>query len=93
MQQARGGGKYEVRRGSGNDDEIDLRSRDTGCLHGALTRGHGKLAGGDIGSGKVTRANAGALDDPFVGSVDAACDEIVVGNRRAGQKAAGAGNS
>ncbi|MNT39685.1 hypothetical protein D3C72_1759530 [compost metagenome] len=56
-----------------------------------------EIAAADIGRREVARVNAGALDDPLIGSFDAACRQIlgkvVIGDAAGGQVAAGAGNA
>ena len=65
-----GGGEGEVGRRGRDDDEVDVGDGDAGGRH-RLLRGFDREIGGDFAfGGEVALADAGALDDPFVGGVD-----------------------
>ena len=57
----------------------------------------GEVAAGDVGRGEVAKADAGALDDPFVGGLDAvprqARREVGVADPVGRKVAAGAGDA
>ena len=97
LHDGRGGRKHHVRRGGGNDDQVDVAGLQAGRLQRGLRRRHRQLAGRHIGRGKVARLNAGALDDPFVRSLDAPRGQfghqVVVGHPARRQVAAGAGDA
>ena len=73
----------------GEDDEVDVGCGDAGMVERAARRIGGEAAGRLAIAGDIAVADAGALDDPLVGGVDA-LREFFVGDRRAGQRAADA---
>jgi hypothetical protein len=72
LQDAGRGGEDHVRRGGGDDDQIDILGLDARGLD-CMARGlHTEIAGRDIGGREVAGANARARDDPFIGGFLAA---------------------
>ena len=92
-----GGRKHHVRGGRGHDDQIDVARLDTGRFHRGARGRHGQVTGGHIGAGQMAGADAGALDDPLIGRLDAArgqfLHQLVVADAAWRQVAAGTGNA
>ncbi len=90
LQNARRAGEDHVRRCRGNDNEIDVRGRDSCRLQSSLRRSQCQIACHLSFSGNVPATNASAGSYPFIGSVDHA-RQIVVGHDFFGQIASSAG--
>ena len=86
-----GGGREGVvgRRGR-DDDQADVRRRQTRRLQRLARRIGAQRRGRFIGFGDMAKADAGAFDDPFVAGIDA-FGEFGVGNAGARERRAGAG--
>ena len=75
----RGGREGLIGRCGSEHDEIDVARGDAGAVE-CSARGLGREAAGGLAiAGDVAAADAGALDDPFVGGVDA-FGELLVGH-------------
>ena len=59
-------GKHHVRRGGGNDDEIDIKGRAARRLQSRLAGMQGQITANNTLVCKVAGADAAALDDPVV---------------------------
>jgi hypothetical protein len=59
-------GKNHVRRGRGDDDQVDVFGAHAGGLKGLARSLDAEVAGTDFGSGEVASPDAGSLDDPLV---------------------------
>ena len=91
------GGEHHVRRGSGDDDQVDLVCRCAGsleCLACGLDR---QIAAESAFIGKMAGSDAGTLDNPFVGRLDTTrCQllhQLLVGHETGRQIAAGTGDT
>ena len=97
LHQAGRGREHHVGRRRGHHDEVDRRRVQPGGKQGAAGRLDREVAGADVRLGEVARADAGALDDPLVGRLDALGRELsgqlVVGESLGRQEAAGAGDA
>jgi hypothetical protein len=77
LQQAGGRREHHVGRAGRNDDEVDVRGVDIGRFEREF-RGHeGQIAADHIGRSEVARLDAGALDDPLIGSLDASQRQLL----------------
>ena len=64
--------EHHVGRRRGDDDQVDRRRGSQSAASSARrAAASGEVADGDVGRGEVARADAGALDDPLVGGLDA----------------------
>ena len=70
LHQAGGARKNDVRRGRADDQQVDVAGLHACGFHRTLGRLHREIAGGLPFLGDMALADAGALADPFVGSVD-----------------------
>ena len=90
-------GEDHVRRGRGDDDQPDVLTLQAGSLDGVAGCLGGQVARRLIGRGKVTGPDAGALDDPVIGRLDALggqfVHQVLVAQTPGGQCAAGAGDA
>ena len=79
-----GGGKCQIRRGCGDDDEINI-VRCAACRFERLARGDQCKIGGLFADGRdVTFADAGASYDPLITGVDLR-REFIIGDHAFGQ--------
>ena len=89
--------EHHVGRRRGYDNEVDVAGLLACSLQRGQAGGQSQVAGGHIGGGKMPRANAGALDNPFVRGLDAFGSQvgrqISIGNAARWQVAAGARNA
>ena len=90
-------GKHHVRRRGGDDDQIDVGGQAACGLQRMPRRFQAQIAAGDIRRREMPRADAGAFDDPLIGSLETplrelAC-QIIVGEATRRQVAAGTGDA
>src|SRR5690606_6394465 len=79
------GGQTSIGGDSGEDDPVDLAGRDAGIAHGVLRCYEGVVEQLLIGASDAALTNAGALDDPFIGSVEVAL-EVGIGQHAVGNR-------
>jgi hypothetical protein len=63
--------EHHVRRRRRDDDQVDVGRLAAGSLERVPGGLRAEVAGRDVGSGEVARADAGAFDDPVIGGLDA----------------------
>ncbi|KAI1697474.1 hypothetical protein Ddc_19695 [Ditylenchus destructor] len=92
LQQTGGGREDHVRRGRGDDDQIDLVGADAGGLQRGQRCGQRQIAGRDVRRGEMAGVDAGALHDPVVRGLDPvtgeALGQILIGDAGSGKMAA-----
>ena len=66
LQDTSGRGEHHVRRGRGDDDQINVLGSATGGIEGLFAGLKSQVAAVDIGGCKVTCANTCALNDPLI---------------------------
>jgi hypothetical protein len=77
----------------GEDDEVEVVGLELGLGEGGPGGLEGEVGGADAGVGEAAGLDAGALDDPVVGGLDAVVvDEVVVGDDPRGDVEAGPGD-
>jgi len=91
------GGEHHVRRGRGDDDEVNVLCAQAGGLQCVARRLQRQVAAGNCSVGEMPRLDARALHNPFVGRLDAAAGQVGhqfgIGHPARRKVTAGAGNS
>src|SRR4029079_9405526 len=86
----RGRWQQTIRRRGAEHDDVEL-TRLNACLFHRLARRRGGDGGRALGLGDVPLLDAGSLDDPLVGRVDADRREVEIRHHGGRQTAPGAG--
>jgi len=92
LQQTRGRGKDEVRRGRADDEQFDVARGDAGRFQRGARRTLGQVARGLAFRRDVTLADAGARRDPLVAGFDELL-QLGIGDDPFRQEAAGPGDA
>src|SRR5690606_28981968 len=95
LDQTRSAGKYEVGRGRGHDDEVDISRLDARVLDGCACGLRGKHAGRDVSCSEMPLENPCAFDNPLMGRFNTTLGQLhsqcVVGHDAWRQKTARTG--